>query len=257
MKSYWHQTAVLSCHVIFVLQQPYPFITCQLVLRQSALRSHALNRSHVHRVDFVAFLPCDTDLRQLNSFKTVLKLRAHPLLPTCLHLCGGVSVAQIPWYRRLHLRIRERRAHLRTAVLSSPCPLRSERSWQSPTVYPCFLSSHYQNSEIKLTCTILRLTVRYKCSASLPYYICDAHIQAHSVPVSQMPMFFRDVLACIRGLIVLVFFWWKINKVDYPNHPAFHTSAQVAYCCCCYSAPCKWGRKILGSCCSHWNKAQK
>lgn len=37
-------------------------LPARLTLTQPALRSHALNRSHVHRVDFVEFLPCDTDL---------------------------------------------------------------------------------------------------------------------------------------------------------------------------------------------------
>lgn len=94
--------------------------------------------------------------------------------------------------------------------------------------------------------------------------------ETHTSPFSpcwlDAQAFPRDVFARIQRLMGLGFSCWKIDTI--PTTPLFillhrggkWNNAQlfpVQYCCCCFSASCKWGRKILGSCHSHWHKAQK
>lgn len=80
--------------------------------------------------------------------------------------------------------------------------------------------SHLYCSEIK--------SLSYKHSASFSLLcLWNTCITSFSHCKPDVHAFLKNVLALIKGLIVFVFFfWWKIDKEDYPDHPGFCTSAQ-------------------------------
>lgn len=164
-------------------------------------------------------------VNSLTSSKILLMFRLYALQPTCYSPLWKAKVNSRK--RHLHLWIRECCACHQTMVFSSPCyqdPIWSGSLQQS--IHASYLATI---RSCRLKSPVLFWDYKYHINVMLPW--STTFVRDMCKPIQSLPSgctCFCKKYVCTYTKIDLPwgFSCWKIDTVDYPDHPTFHTSAQ-------------------------------